>query len=76
MYNRIHLHGQPFLLARPEVKTTFTQHLNIPMIDTPKKIWRPKENNYYIPIDCSYEIEDGSFDYTNYGKSVFKLKVD
>ena len=76
MNNRIHLHGSPFLQARPEVKTIFNQHLNIPMIDTPKMIWTPKVKNRYIPLDYSDDIDDGSFDYNHYVKSVFKPKVN
>ena len=76
MYNYIHLHGIPFLLAHPEVKPTFNHHLKIPIIDTPKMILRPKVQNRYIPFDYSDDIDDGSFDYTHYGKSVFNPKVD
>ena len=67
MNNRIHLHGRPFLLARPGVKSKFNQHLNILMIDTPKNVWRPKEKNWYIPLNYSDDINDGLFDYTHYG---------
>ena len=49
--NRIHLHERPFLLARPEVKSKFSQNLNIIIIDAPTKIWRPKINNRYIHLD-------------------------
>ena len=45
------------------------------MSDTPKNIWRPKVKNRYIPLDYLDDIDDGLFDYTNYGKSVFKQKV-
>ena len=76
MNNCIHLHGVPFLLARPEVKTIFNHHLNIPMIDTPKMIWRLKVHNWYIPLDYSDDIDDGSFDYHYYGKSIFRTNFD
>ena len=76
LYNHIHLHEQPFILASPEVKTIFNQHLKITIIDTPEMILRPKVQNRYIPFDYSYDIDDGSFDYTHYGKSVFNPKFD
>ena len=76
MKNLIHLHGIPFILACLEVKPTFNQHLKIPMIDNLNKIWRPEVQNRYIPLDYSDEIVSGLFDYTHYGKSVFKPKVD
>ena len=75
MNNFIPLHGHPLLLARPEVKSKFNQHLNILMIDTPKMIWKPKVKNRYIPLEYSYDIDDEFFDYTHYGKAVFKPKV-
>ena len=65
-----------FILACLEVKPTFNQHLNIPIIDTPKMIWRLKVHNWYIPLHYSDDIYDGSFDYNHCGKSVFKPKVD
>ena len=46
------------------------------MIDTPRKIWRTKVKNRCIPLEYSDEIGDGLFDYTHYGKAVFKPKVD
>ena len=46
------------------------------MIDTPKKIWIPKVKKRYIPLKYSDDIEDGFFDYTHYGKLVFKPKVN
>ena len=46
------------------------------MIDTPKKIWRPKLKNRYIPLNCSDDTDDEFFDYTNYGKAVFKPKFN
>ena len=76
MNNRIHLHGISFILVQPWVKTIFNHHLNIPIIDTPEMILRPKVQNRYIPFDYSYDLDDGSFDYTHYGKSVFNPKVD
>ena len=76
MNNRIHLHWIKFLLAHPEIKTIFNQHLNIPMIDTPKQIYRHKVNNSYIPLNYWGGIDERSFDYTHYCKSVFKPKFD
>ena len=46
------------------------------MIDTPKKIWIHKVKNRYILLDYSDDIDNGFFDYTHYGKAVFKPKVD
>ena len=46
------------------------------MIDTPKMIWIDTVQNRYIPLDYSDDIDDGFFDYTHYGKSVFKQKVN
>ena len=76
MKNLIHLNGIPLLLASLEVKTKFNQHLNIPIIDNPQKIWRHKVQNRYIPLDYLNDIDNGLFDYTHYGKSVIKPKVD
>ena len=76
MNNLIHLHGCPFSLARPEVKTIFNQKLEIYMIDTPNKIRRPKVQNRYIPLDYSDDIYNGSFDYHYYGKSIFRTNFD
>ena len=74
MNNIIHLYGCPFLLARPEV--TKNLHLDILIIDTPKNIWKNKVKNRYIPHDYSDDIDNGLFDYSYYGKAVFKPKVD
>ena len=46
------------------------------MIDNPNNIWRPKVQNRYIPLDYPDDIDKGLFDYTHYGKLVFKPKVD
>ena len=46
------------------------------MIYAPKKIWRPKVKNRYISLYYSDDIYNGFFDYTNYGKAVFKPLVD
>ena len=46
------------------------------MIYKPRKIWRSKVKNWYITLDYSDDIDDGFFDYTQYGKSLFKPKVD
>ena len=75
MNNGINLGGKSFLLARPEVKSKFNQHLNILMFHTPKNIWRPKVKNQYIPLDYSDDIEYGFFDCYHYGKAVFKPMV-
>ena len=32
--------------------------------------------NRYIPLDYSDDIDDGFFDYTQYGKAVFKPRVN
>ena len=74
MNNHIHLHNCSFLLVRPEVESKFNKHLNILMIDIPKKIWIPEVKNRYIPLDYSDDIDDGFFVYTCYGKAVFKPK--
>ena len=42
------------------------------MITLPPKIWRPKPLNKYIPIDYAYDVDDGIFDYSFYGKTVFR----
>ena len=76
MNNFIHIHGISFLLTQPEITTTFNQYLKIPMIDTPKKIWRYKVQNWYIPLDYSDDIDDGSFDYHYYGNSIFRTNFD
>ena len=76
MKNLIHLHWIPFILAQPEVKTKFNHHLKIPIIYFTKQIWRPKVKNQYIPLEYSDNIDNELFDYSHYGKSVFKSKVD
>ena len=42
------------------------------MINIPPKIYRPKPENKYIPLDYGTEIDDGVFDYAHYGKTVFR----
>ena len=42
------------------------------MIETPPKIWRPKIKSKYIPVDSLSDVDDGLFDYTHYGKCVFR----
>ena len=46
------------------------------MIETLEKICRPKVKNRQIPLDYLDDIGDGFVEYTNYGKAVFKTKVD
>ena len=45
------------------------------VIDVPPKIWRPKPVNRYIPIDYGTDIDDGMFDYSHYGKTVFRPTI-
>ena len=42
------------------------------MIYTPKKIPRSKVRKRYIPLDYSDDTDGGFFDFTHYGKEVFK----
>ena len=45
------------------------------MIDVPPKIWRPKAQNRYIPIDYDNDIDDGVFDYSHHRRAVFRPSV-
>ena len=45
---------------------------SILLINIPPKVWRPKQENRYIPVDNLDNIEDGLFDYRQYGKAVFR----
>ena len=38
------------------------------------KIWRPRPPNRYIPIDYADDVDDGIFDYSHYGNTVFCSK--
>jgi hypothetical protein len=40
------------------------------MIDVPSKIWRPKPENRYVPLDYGDNIDDDLLVFTQYGKSV------
>ena len=43
------------------------------VIEVPPKIWKPKVVNKFRVPDNS-DLDDGVFDFTNYGKCVFKPK--
>ena len=45
------------------------------VIDIPEKIWRPKPQNRYKPIDYGNDVYDGMFDFKHYGKTVFRPKI-
>jgi len=42
------------------------------MIEVPPKIWRPKPQNKYIPLDYGDDIHDGHFDFEFKGKAVWR----
>ena len=46
------------------------------IIELPPKIYRPKVQNKYIPLDYGTKIDGGIFDYTHFGKSMFKTTID
>ena len=46
------------------------------IIEVPIKVWRPKMENRYKPLEYSTDIDDGMFDYTHYGKTVYKPRTD
>ena len=54
------------------------QSFSSPMfiIKDPLKIWRPKVKHKYTSIGNGTDIDGGIFDYTNYGNTVFKPKLD
>ena len=43
-------------------------------IQLPPKVWRPKAENKYIPIDYSDDIDKGLFDFSYNGKTVYRPK--
>jgi hypothetical protein len=43
------------------------------MIDVPSKIWRPKPENKYVPLDYGNDIDDDLLVFTQSGKSVRRL---
>ena len=43
-------------------------------ITLPPKIWRSKPPNRYILIDYAKDADNGIFDYSHYGKTVFRPK--
>ena len=42
------------------------------IIEVPPKIWRPKPQNKYIPLDYGDDIHDGHFDFEYKGKAVWR----
>jgi len=42
------------------------------IIELPPKVWRPKQQNKYIPLDYGDDIHDGHFDFKEYGNTVFR----
>ena len=45
-------------------------HASIFTIKLPNNVCFPKVLDTYIPVDYSEDIDDGVFDYANYGKTV------
>ena len=45
------------------------------VIELPTKVWHPKVLNKYDPIDYSDNIDESIFDYSHYGKTVFRPKL-
>ena len=41
----------------------------------PPKIWRPKPQNRYIPLDYGDDVDEGVFDFAHFGKTVFRPKI-
>ena len=41
----------------------------------PPKIWRPKPDSKYIPLQYSDDIDEAAFDFSKYGKTVFRPSV-
>ena len=46
------------------------------IIDITPKIYTLKVQNKYIPLDYGIKINGGIFDYTHFGKSMFKPTID
>ena len=42
------------------------------MIDVPPKIWRPKPENKYIPLDYATDVNEGVFDFAHHGNTIFR----
>ena len=42
------------------------------LIKITPKLWRPKMINKYVPVDYPNDVEEGVFDYKQYGKAVFR----
>ena len=59
----------------PEPVCTSPPMANVMMIQLPPKIWRPKPENKYIPIDYSDDVDEGVFDFSHHGKVVYRPKV-
>ena len=51
------------------------QDVNVLMIKLPPKIWRPKPENKYVPVDYSDDIDEGVFDYSHHGRAVYRPKI-
>ena len=45
------------------------------MIQLPPKIWKPKPENKYLPMDYSDDIDEGVFEFSHHGKAVYRPKV-
>ena len=41
------------------------------MIQLPPKIWRPNPENKYIPVNYSNDIDEGVFNFSHHGKTVY-----
>jgi len=41
----------------------------------PPKIWRPKPQNRYIPLDYGDDVDEGVFEFAHFGKTVFRPKI-
>ena len=46
------------------------------IIEIPPKIYRIKVKNNYIPLNYGTEIDGDIFDYTHFGKYMFKPTID
>ena len=49
---------------------------NIFLIDVPPKVWRPKQQNFYKPLETFDDVIDDDFDYSAGNKTFIKKKVD
>ena len=41
----------------------------------PPKVWRPKPQNRYIPLDYGDDVDEGVFELSHFGKTVFHPKI-